>query len=408
MGVLATAWSALYMHGGFALLPVIAIVLLLARPNPRGVAITLGVALLFLLHYHRVHYQPEEGVGATVPVWEWLYGFCLLVAGMLYHLLVGPVGPVGAGVGAVALALTVVGVSAGLALKTVQRKATALDLIALVFMGYALLLALAAVVVRARVFGWEYVLASRYSSMSIFAAVGLLLAWWNRVRQGGLTGCSALIRPAGLATLVALFFLLVLGMLDFLRGLPPRNNSVQTYMIPYTLEPWSLPAAGMTNPRRMRSAAYMRDRLVANNKGVFGSRAYQCYRDFQPDALAAPVPTGKGARAEVTYIESQGEHQLLHLKIQAGEPGVRGGYLWIVLVDGQKAGWALPVNDVIGFPAPGPASPRVASGFSLARATNHTLRAILLNHAGVPLLQTEDCRIGNAPAPSGPMARSQG
>ena len=394
---LATAWAALYMHGGFALLPVMAVVIFLNRPSRPRAAITAVVALLFVLHYHGLHYQPGDVPGATTPVWEWLYGFCLLVAGIPYQFLVELVGPVGAGVGAVALTAMVLTVAAGLTRKILRRRATSLDNVSLVFMGYALLLALAAVVVRARLNGWEYVLASRYSNMSAFALIGLMLAWLSLGQRICVERLGVTIRRAGWAFVAALFLFSCFGSVKFLRSVPVRRNSVQTYMIPYTLEPWSLPADGMTSPRALQAAAQMRDRMIDNKKGVFGSRPYRVYRDFPDADGGASVPTLISARVEIRYIESQPEKQLLHLNIRADASEVRQGYLWAVLVDGKKAGWALPVDTLV-WPVPAGTNPDdiTAYGFSVCYATNHTLQAVLLNKSGVPILRTAESRIGKA------------
>jgi len=309
----------------------------------------------------------------------------VLVAGIPYQFLAPYIGPTGAGCVAVTITLMSLGALGWLAWKTLDRRSDAPDIVALAFLSYGSLLALAVVVIRARVHGWEYVAVPRYSNISAFALVGLILAWLGFARQVAATPLRLPLRWIGGVSVLLLLLLSWLGSIRLLYSSPEIRNDLETYMIPYTLDPWTLTSGGMTSPRRLRAADEMREALINGRKGVFGSDAYLTYLDSQTAATDANLPSNATAELEILHVEPTSSGRLLHVRLDWKEGFSTKGGLCILVVDGKKAGWALPVDLPIGplWWMEASRSPTVAHGFALAPSESHELYAVLADNRGV-------------------------
>ena len=376
---LLIAWPALYMHGGFGVLPIFALAIFLQRPSRNVMVITATLLVLFLWHYKSVHYQPEHVYQDSTPLWEWIYGYAMILGGIPYHLVKHFINAKSAGIVAAATSIIAVSCFTYLGWRGVQGRLTRIQTMAFVFLGYPMILALAAVIIRARVHGWEYLLAARYSIFSIYIILAfalLLYDWQFNTRQKQWKNALTRATYLYLALLIGLSWH---GSFRVLADAPSLNQSMQTYMIPYTLDPWTLAPGPATSPRRVQSAEAMRNGLIQDGKSVFGSKPYLRFASathLPSDIESIPLAIEQVAVLHATPVNNQ---RLLHLSLNWPDAIPKSHHL-CVLADGHSlSGWALPQHrrTQLGF-----ARSRETRGFAMVADHATVLYALIIDEDG--------------------------
>jgi len=378
-GALACAWPALYMHGGFAVLPIVALSVVLLRPKGPIIISTAAVLILFLWHYKSVHYQPGSMADSTVPFSELLFAYAVIIAAIPYQLIAKIAGPTTAGVTAVAIGLLFVAMLIRTGWRLLRKQATSIDLAAFVLMSYPAILALAAVMVRAREHGWEYVLASRYSNFSVYVLMGFSLLLFQSRESSPHFKSRSLVHAAGFCSLAIIGLLSWLGIFQSLREAPAVRNSLENYMIPYTLDPWTLPPSPMTTERRMQAAADMRADLLAGGKSVFGSALYRQYAATDITAADLSILPEEISRISLIHAAPSGQGKLALLSIAWPPQYSASSHLCIFVSAQEKAGWALPIRRAIKWQS---SEPTEAQGYAVVSGDQQEVFAVIVDEQG--------------------------
>ncbi len=279
LAALACAWLALYFHGGFAVLPLVAVFLATSSPRWQTRLASIVVAALFAWHFTEVHFTATAaGVDDAATLRQRLVGAMVLPASLPYTLLTDIVGGELAMATAALITLTGVGLVVVVARRCWRHAATPLDAAIFVLLSYPLLIAFATVWVRVDATStWTMVLAPRYTNYSVYFLVALAAGGL----QAGAGRGRWLLMPAAALGLLAWLD----GVIDF-RATWRHQERQQAYMVPYTLEPWTLAPRPTITARQRDHAQSYRAILRTAGANVFSARSYRIFTRARTQPIA--------------------------------------------------------------------------------------------------------------------------
>ncbi len=381
-GSLAVAWAAIFMAGGFGVLPVVAIAVLLNRPAPRERYGAIVVLALFLVFFHAVHYQPPQLDAARSAPWtDYFLGFSAFVAQVPYMMVEPLLGALPARILSLGIGLLVVTRMAGLAWATWRGRADDRETVAMILLGFVCLVALGAIWVRVSEHGWAYALSDRYSSYSVLVLIALALTDGLPARGRGLP------RPIGFGCLLLVGLLAAGHAAHGIRAAPRLRPLMETYMIPYTFEPPFLPPGFLSTARRDAAARDIRPALLGGGKSVFGSESYAQFDRLRSTPLDPPPVASPGIEVGLTHQYGPRDRPHAAIAVAGWPASIPRAPLTVVFVDdhGRALGWAIPEDRaplLHRLLRPGSTRPVRANGFALLPGVPGRLTAVLLDRAG--------------------------
>ncbi len=303
----ACAWTALYLHGGFALLPIILVLAAASDRRSRSLLLAAGLILaVFLWHYHGVHTMPLSRRGQPLHLGELLFGYLISMSSLVYVIALPYVGAQVAATATVVTSAVALLTTTALGWRLVRRRASDAEVVSLAMLLYAATLTLAIVVVGVRFRGWRDALSVRYLSYSIYTLIGLCVAASTFVADRATSGTRRRVLQFGaLAVFGVLSAAAWRSDLQHVERYRQEELLASSAAIPITLDPWTPPDQWFfANRYFAESARLSRDAMVRDGKFLFATDAFASFDRLRRERTmgAASTCPGRFAVAELRDV----------------------------------------------------------------------------------------------------------
>lgn len=381
-----TSWAALYVHGGFPLLPITLFVLMFSESEQKKYMM-LGGGLLTVFISLFLYFAPTLGAQPEVESGTIMLGFLVVLSSLPYTLLKPLVGQQGALCCAGIIGLSALGILGVLLARLIKKKMTTLDIIAFFLLAYSAIIALSITQVRISVHGWEYALSGRYANYSIYVLFGMMFYAVGEILQEDKKrilpttiafGCFSLIIPLGALSLI--------GTIKGVESINAQKMMFEAQMVPYTLRNWLLPPRPHFTNRRKVGGEKIHDTLLEHSSNVFRSLPYKTY--FAAERISAsemhlPLCFKKIKPVQKDFIQ-EGLLAEISLVLEKPWSEVDGSILFTTL-SGDAAGWAVRqrcigcfLQDITGHRG----RQQSILGYMLFEEPPFSARALLVNKEG--------------------------
>jgi len=377
------AWTGLYLHGGMVLLPIVAGMLVCSPLRWIYKSVTILGLVCYIIHFFQVHYSPQHPLEADFSLFDSLIGFSYVLTSIPHIIVEATAGYQAASWASIAITTVALVLTFWLGVRLLFGKSNLNEVLALFFLGYAILIAIGIAYVRVTEFGVDYALGGRYVNYSIYLILGFTIfllqvlskkykAYHVLMFAGG--GLSAI------GVLTVLSFAVTIGNFQIIS-----NTLIEkaTYMIPYTLSKWQLPPARESTPVRVKHAADFRNRLLGHKLNVFSSQEYATYSSA--DGIKVGMDDVPLCFHQVQMLTRHDtEHGLLvEISMVLGRPWSEAeGTVVFSDLSGQPKGWAIrhrsisrDMADYFKNDEPG----MDIRGYFLVESAEETVRAVLVN-----------------------------
>lgn len=398
VSAVVAAWLALYLYGGFAVLPVLLGLLALTSRDRRLWGASAFILVLFAGHFLVVHATEPSASAMAGSIRTVLFGMVLILTNLVYLPAYDLSGSAWTA-GILASCLAVCGAAFGgwllYALRASSEKRE-LRFTAAVLLGYPLLIALAIAYARlVHEADWLYATAWRYRNYSALFMVGLLLAAWSLPKTWD--ALPVIKRSKRAFTCLIMAAALLGGFIstrDYHKGwwMPAL---FQSKAVPFTLEPWALPDHNVVSHRRRAHASNYQQRLQEKGGNMFAAAGYKAYRSLldSPDSAVGrdgitPCYTGW----EPVTIEKLPQGNLVEIKGWMPGPWCnRQAGLIFLDAAGIVRGWGPRHRSGGRIWEPGFRQPDTGNyvwGYALVPPQTRQLQAVLIDRDGNWLCKT--------------------